>query len=249
MQEYWESYMRPLEGHPAMIGFNADVSGDVPDLEHGYVAFVKVMLKRPTDKGLVDPDEADTLMAIEDRLEMESLRYRSGKYIGRIITQGEVDLIYYLRHDFEWQDTVVAAMRHFESYTYQAGSREDSEWEVYQKLLFPTLKEWQLIHNHHACDRLRQAGDVLKTKRAIEHTMFFEAIEDRAAFTASIIKEGFSIQAEMAPTADLPFYGLQFYRIDPAEHYDIDTLTLGLIESGERFDGQYDGWETSLVKH
>jgi hypothetical protein len=236
MQEYWEVYMKPMEGHPSMVSFNAGVADDVPDDQYMYVGFVKVPLKSPTAEGLISAEEEDDIGFIEDRLEMESLRYRHGKYI------------YYLKLDFEWGDAAAAAMKHFEEYTYESGSRMDMEWEVYQKLLFPTTKEWQIIQNHRACDQLKEAGDNLRLPRAIEHKMFFEMPENRTAFAVHMDGEGFRVQKEFEPTDEVPLYGLQFYRIDAPFYYDIDALTLSIIAKGEGFNGQYDGWETSLVK-
>ena len=97
MQEYWESYVKPIEDKKAMISFNAGVADSVPNPEFMYVAFVKVKLNSPKEDGLVTEEEANDVGFIEDRLEMESLRWRSGKYIGRIISQGEVNFIYYLK--------------------------------------------------------------------------------------------------------------------------------------------------------
>jgi hypothetical protein len=248
MQEYWEGYMKPIDGHPAMVSFNAEVSDTVPDSEYMYLGFVKVKLRNPKDDGLVNKDEGDDVGFIEDRLEMESLRYRAGKYIGRIITQGEVNFIYYLKMDFEWKNTVEATMKHFPEYSYEFGSRIDTEWEVYQKLLFPTVKEWQIIQNHHACDMLKEQGDNLRLERAIEHKMYFNSDEKRKEFIDLISAEGFTVQKELEPTEDQEIYGLQFYRIDKPFYYDIDELTIKLIDLGNSCEGQYDGWESSLVK-
>ncbi len=248
MQEYWEEYMKPIGGHPALVSFNAQVADFVPDMEYMYVGFAKVKLKAPTAEGLVSKDEQDDVGFIEDRLEMESLRYRAGKYIGRIITQGEINFIYYLKLDFEWGDTVNAAAKYFEEYSFESGSRMDMEWEVYQKLLFPTDIEWQIIQNHHTCKQLQEEGDTLKTPRAIEHKIYFESSDARASFLEEIEKEGFQklqeVELENAPLT----FGLKFYRIDAPFYYDIDSLTLSLIDKGRAYGAQYDGWETSLVK-
>lgn len=249
MQEYWESYMKPLEGYPALISFNAGVADDVPNPEFLYVGFVKVKLQNPKEDGLVTQDESDDVGFIEDRLEMESLRWRSGKYIGRIISQGEVNFIYYLKMDFEWNNTVVAAMKHFPEYTYEFGSRMDMEWEVYQRLLFPSVKEWQIIANHHACDSLKEQGDNLRMKRAIEHKAYFKSDEDRQNFKVLVESEGFQCQKELeVPFNNNIMFGVQFYRVDSPFYYDIDTLTLKIIEMSDTFAGMYDGWECSLVK-
>ena len=248
MQEYWEEYMKPIEGEPAVVSFNAEVSDNAPDMAYMYVGFVKVKLNHPTKEGLVSKEEQDDVGFIEDRLEMECLRYRAGKYIGRIITQGEINFIYYLKLDFEWTDTVNSAMKYFENYTFEHGSRMDAEWEVYQKLLFPTIEQWQIIQNHHSCDALVNAGDNLQIKRAIEHKMYFNTDEDLKTFLQKIEQEGFQKQKILEPTEELSLYGLQFYRMDTPHYYSIDELTLSLIDTGLAHNGKYDGWETSLVK-
>ncbi len=248
MQEYWESYMKPIDGHKAMVSFNAGVSDFVPDEAFLYVGFLKVKLHNPKENGLVNDEESNDVGFIEDRLEMESLRYRAGKYIGRIISNGEVTFIYYLKMDFEWKDTVANAMSHFTEYEYEFGSRTDTEWEVYQKLLFPNIKEWQIITNHHACDNLKEEGDTLKTPRAIEHKVYFQTIEDKENFIELIESDGFKVLKEIEMSEkSIVKYGLKFYRIDSVFYYDIDELTIKLIDYSQECKGEYDGWESSLV--
>jgi hypothetical protein len=248
MQEYWESYVKPIEGHKAMVAFNAGIADSMPNYEYMYVGFVKIKLKNPKEDGLVTENESDDVGFIEDRLEMESLRWRSGKYIGRIISNGEVTFIYALKLDFEWSNTVVSAMEHFD-YKYEYGSRQDMEWEVYQKLLFPTIRQWQIIANHHACDNLKKDGDNLHLERAIEHKAYFKNNENRQEFIKLIEAEGFKNKNEM----EIPFkgevmYGVEFYCKDKPFYYDIDALTMKIIDMSDICNGLYDGWECSLVK-
>ena len=249
MQEYWESYIKPIDGHKAMVSFNAGMADSVPNPEYMYVGFVKVKLQNPKEDGLVDEEESNDVGFIEDRLEMESLRWRSGKYIGRIISNGEVNFIYYLKLDFEWSNTVSCAMQHFDGYTYEYGSRIDMEWEVYQKLLFPTLREWQIIANHHSCNKLLEQGDNLHLERAMEHKAYFDSKENRAKFIELIEQKGFKNQKEMeVPFQGKTMYGVQFYRKDAPFYYNIDELSMQLIDYCQQFSGEYDGWECSLVK-
>ena len=248
MQGYWEEYIKTVDSHPAMISLNVSASEDGSSEDHGYVAFVKVKLRVPTEDGFVAKDEIDDITFIEDRLELESLRYRHGQYVGRVISANHITFIYYLKLDFEWSDSVNAAMSHFQDYSFEFGSRTDSDWEVYQKLLFPTDKEWQIIHNHHACDELSSAGDTLQTPRAIEHTSYFKTPQAREQFSAFIVSEDFKILENIEPSVETPAYGVKFYRIDVPHYHAIDNLTMTLIEYSKSYDGEYDGWETSLVK-
>ena len=105
-----------------------------------------------------------------------------------------------------------------------------------------------MIHNHRACDKLRASGDNLRLPRAIEHRVFFETAEARGSFAQAVTAEGFKVQKEVPPSEKTPQCGLHFYRTDTPFYYDIDALTLYLIELGGRFGGEYDGWETSLVR-
>ena len=248
MQEYWESYVKQVDGHKAMVSFNAGISDEISNYEFMYVGFVKVKLKNPMENGLVGEYESDDVGFIEDRIEMESLRWRSGKYIGRIISNGEVNFIYALKLDFEWSNTVSEAMKHFD-YEYEYGSKTDMEWKVYRNLLFPTIKEWQIITNHHACNSLKEQGDSLKEKRAIEHKSYFNTVDDRAKFMELLEKENFTKQKETEiPFRDKIMYGVEFYRKDVPFYYDIDEITLKIIEMCESCSGYYDGWECSVNK-
>jgi hypothetical protein len=248
MQEIWESYMKPVDGRPAAVAFNAEAAETAPDAALAIAGFVKVALCQPTEEGLICDAEADEIGFIEDRLEFEVLRYRIGKYMGRIVSDGEVHFIFYLSMDFEWPDIAEVALGAFGTYSYSAASRPDPEWEIYFKLLYPTVREWQMIHNHHTCEQLQSAGDNLRLPRAIEHRAYFDTEEQAAMFQAQIEAERFTVSRKIAPDDAQTMYGLLFYRIDSPYFYDIDALTLKLIDWTEAFEGQYDGWETSLVK-
>lgn len=248
MQEYWESYVKAIDAHKSSVSFNASFKESREDEGFNYVGFVQMTLLQPNEHGQVSANESDMLAMIEDRLEMEALRYRCGKYVGRIVSNGELFFIYYLKEDFEWQNAVTAAMSHFKTYDYTSHSKLDMAFEIYDKLLFPTPKQWQLIVNHHACDALQEQGDALHMQRAIEHTAYFKTQEELQTFSAAVVTKAFTIQKEFDALLDeQPLFGVQFYRQDSAHYHDIDALTLELIDAAALCNGQYDGWESSKV--
>ncbi|MDP3464611.1 MAG: DUF695 domain-containing protein [Sulfuricurvum sp.] len=248
MQEYWELYMKQIDGNIASVLVNAGITVELPSEDKFTMGFIKVTMKAPNDKGLVSEEEEAQLSFIEDKIEMESLRYRIGSYVGKIVSDGLMTFIYYLKHDFDWPDMVQAAMKEFPDYSYEYGSKMDSEWEIYHKLLFPTPIEWQIIQNHKVCDNLKANGDSLHLPRAIEHKAYFETVEKRDAFVERIGSESFKVKDLMEANENTPMVGISFYRQDKPFYYDIDTLTLHLIDLAYQCEGQYDGWETSVVK-
>ena len=248
MQEYWELYMKQLDGNIASILVNAGISAELPSEDKYFMGFIKLIMKSPNERGLIGEEEEVQLGFIEDKIEMESLRYRIGNYVGKIVSNGEINFIYYLKHDFEWADVVSTAMKEFPDYEYEYGSKLDADWEIYHKLLFPTAIEWQIIQNHKVCDHLKSQGDSLHLPRAIEHKAYFETIEQREAFIVKIESDGFKVKELIETNTHNSMIGIGFYRQDKPFYYDIDALSLHLIDLSHQCGGQYDGWETSVVK-
>ena len=249
MQEYWELYMKNLEGSPASILFNAGISMEMDEIKYVYptIAFVKVKLKEPNERGLLSENEEPELSYIEDKLEASLIKFRIGKYVGRVISNGYVTFLYYLQFTYNWQDFLEFALDEFSHYEISSGFQDDGEWNYYQKLLYPTSKEWQIIQNHKVCDAMRMKGDNLHLPRAIEHKLFFAENSDSShVLLEKLESEGFKIQNEIEN--DEGVKGVSFYRIDKPFYHDIDELTLYLIDLLEAHGASYDGWETSIVK-
>ncbi len=248
MQEYWELYMKNLEGHPASILFNAGISMETEELRstHPTVSFVKVMLKEPNENGLLSKGEESEILFLEDKLEATMLKFRIGKYVGRIITDNTVTFLFYMQFTYNWQDFLEFALKEFDSYEITNGFSDDSEWNYYQNLLYPTAKEWQMIQNHRVCKSLKDSGDNLQIARAIEHKLYFVDFSKKDILIKELENKGFVIQNEIENEDGIK--GLSFYRLDKPFYVDIDELTLDLIDTLQRNGASYDGWETSLVK-
>jgi regulator of RNase E activity RraB len=249
MQEYWELYMKNLEGKAASVLFNAGISMEIDAIKYIYpqIAFVKVKLKESKENGLLSENEEPEISYLEDKLEASLIKFRIGKYVGRVISDGYVTFLYYLQFTFNWQDFLNFALDEFESYEITSGFQEDGEWNYYNKLLYPTTREWQLIQNHKVCDQLKSKEDKLHLPRAIEHKVFFKNENAKEAMIEGLIKEGFKIKDELENEEGVK--GLSFYRTDKPFYHDIDTLTLHLIDMLESYDAHYDGWETTVVKY
>ncbi|MDQ7085613.1 MAG: DUF695 domain-containing protein [Sulfurovum sp.] len=249
MQEYWEIYMKNLEGKPASIQFNAGISMEVEDLGYTYpiVAYVKAKLKEPKENGLLGENEEPEILFLEDKLEASMIKFRIGKYVGRVISDGYVTFLYYVQYTYNWPDFIEFALNQHASYEVSNGHSQDGEWNYYKKLLYPTAKEWQLIQNHKVCDNLKEQDDNLYLARAIQHTLYFpEGEEQKEALIATLNKQNFKIQSEVKNEEGVK--GFKFYRLDKPFYHDIDALTLSLIDMLEEYGASYDGWETSVVK-
>lgn len=248
MQEYWEIYMKQIDGVPALVFFNAGISMDIEEIKTVYpqIGFVKAVLKEPNKKGQLSESEEPEISYLEDKLEASMIKFRIGKYVGKVISGGEVTFMYYLQFTYNWQDFLNFALEEFGHYEISSGYQDDNEWNYYQKLLYPTPREWQIIQNHKACDHLKANNDKLYLPRAIEHKAFFNKKDSREKAVKKLEEDGFQILSEIENNDGVK--GVRFFRIDKPFYYDIDNLTLDLIDMLEVCGASYDGWETSIVK-
>lgn len=247
MKENWEHYTRNANGELTSIQLNTSIYLDVEEIEFAYpnIVFVKLKLKEPTETGLLSQNEESAILQIENILEAELIKSNSGVYVGRIISAGNVEFLYYLESTHKLQDFLDYGQNEVQSYDISTSHQEDGTWSTYQKLLYPTPKEWQMIENHHVCDKLKAAGRNLELPLVIVHKLQFISEYKKRDLIEELTDEGFQINDDL--TTEDGYSGFTFERIDKPTYENIDALTLHLIDVLDIYDAKYDGWETSSI--
>ena len=78
--------------------------------------------------------------------------------------------------------------------------------------------------------------------------MYFGNSADRDKFAAFIVKKKYKIESKnLIKDSKLP-YQLQISRIDMVDLEAITKITLELRKKALEFRGDYDGWETFVIK-
>jgi regulator of RNase E activity RraB len=96
---------------------------------------------------------------------------------------------------------------------------------------------------------LMKAGDNLEKARRVDHWIYFKNKNDKELFISYAIKNGFSIEKNGRNKADAEGkFGLQIFRTDKVDPNSIMQITTELKKEAQKFDGEYDGWETEVVK-
>jgi hypothetical protein len=94
-----------------------------------------------------------------------------------------------------------------------------------------------------------KSGDALTKERIVEHWIYFLTDKDRNCFLEQIKSDGFTID-EKNIRSDLKHpYQLKISRSDSVDPYKITTVTLALRKKAATSKGEYDGWETVLIKN
>jgi len=246
MTDNWKSYFCNVNDSPASIFVNLGVRDDVPISSKPWLLWVWVYFQSPRADGLSDDKEGPTLFKIEDALSLQLSRNCRAILCGRITTEGRREFYFYGETPDHFSATVTTALADFEGYKFDIGEQEDSLWEQYLNVLYPSAEDLERIKNRDLLDVLEEKGDVLSAAREVQHWTYFRSEASRASFRNAAVEAGFSIVSESRAKGDLPF-GISVVRTQPVEQALIDATVIELLRLTQRFQGEYDGWETPVI--
>lgn len=277
MNDNWDVYFCRVDDKPASILVNIGLAASAPDAERPVLGYVTVPLDEPDEHGLPGQEEYDRLADLEDALEEALSKTCDARYVGRLATDGRLDLFFYLPGDQDWHKAVTEAAEGFEHDDWGAGSAEDKDWSTYLDFLFPGFPELLFIQNRRACDKLLAGGDDLSLTRFINHWAEFPTAEAMRDFAGEAQELGFLIeedgeedgeteggdedagrdasagkeqteQTEQAEQANRATAPARRIRLARADApANMDEVTLQLAELARSHGGLYTGWSCAVV--
>lgn len=249
MSEHWDIYFSYIEDKVASIVLDMEVFEEINTEEYNYAHCLRVHLKEPNEDGLPIGAEAEKLGEIEESI-IEFLEPQNFINVGRVSSDGIRDIIFYSGQ--EMQDAVVeAAERFMKPVNYEVeifNIEEDENWGFYFHFLYPNQYEQQHMGNQHVVDSLENSGDKLEVARKVEHWVYFDDKKMMKRFAEAVIREGFSIEMEKDEMTEEGKYMLAISRVDSVDLQSINEVTDLLVETSEKFEGEYDGWETLVIE-
>jgi uncharacterized protein (TIGR01619 family) len=246
MTDNWKSYFCTVNESPASILVNLGLRDHAPVIAKPWLLWVWIYLRFPRADGLSDSREAPTLFKMEDALTLQLSRCCDAILSGKITTQCRREFYFYGGTQEGFHDAVASALAEFEGYRFDVGKQEDSLWEQYLNVLYPSPEDSERIKNRDVLDVLENQGDVSTVTREVRHWIYFASEESRALFREAVVQAGFRNVSESHTTGDLSFE-IVVARSQPVDQKCIDETTIELVRLAQRFDGDYDGWETQVI--
>lgn len=260
MHNDWDSYFCEVEDKPASIVVNLGLAEEADEADFPSLCYVSIFFKEPDKDGFPADSEEGTIAAMEDAL-MESFHAPdTGRCAGHCLTNGKLDIFFYLESGENWPDNAAAVLDHFPSHKWEAGSHYDPDWELYFGFLYPDEVCMLHIQNRRACDRLEELGDDLSISRRLEHWAVFPA-KEKAETYASMAKEMgytlegfeetvFAVEDDGNGASDdrqtPPAWQVRLSRPDCPE--DSDEVSLLLFGLAREQGGEYMGWSCTKLK-
>jgi|SRR5882672_1169021 len=246
MTDNWKPYLCNVNSKLASILVDLGLRASVPIGSKPWLLWTWVYFQSPRADGLSDSKEAPTLYKIEDALDLALSHACQAIPCGRITTEGRREFYFYAETKNGFRHAVEAALKGFKGYRFDTGQQEDSLWEQYLNVLYPSPEDLQRIANMDLLDVLAEKGDILTVAREVQHWVYFRSEPSRDFFRNAAATAGFKIMSESSSEGELPF-GISVARVQSIEQSSIDRTVIELLNLSRRFDGEYDGWETPIV--
>jgi uncharacterized protein (TIGR01619 family) len=243
----WDFYMCRLDDKPAFIFLPLDLVKDPPLAKYPHLCIVRLHFLHPREDGLSSNEEFDTLVAVEDSVQETLTAGQAAIYAGRLTTDGYRAFVFYTSAPEGCQEQVAEVMRGFAAYEYTTSTRTDENWNLYREFLYPAPKQFESIQNRRVLASLEKNDDPLTQAREIDHWAHFPTAEARDRYVQKALELGYTPRPAEAARDQGGFPG-RVFRVDVPSYANIDNVTWPLHEAATEAGGEYDGWESPVVR-
>ena len=245
----WDFYLCDLDGNTGSYFLNLALINIIPIVEKNAFLWIELTLNKPTEDGMSSQQEYDTLISLEDQLIPEITELFNAIYVGRLTHSGTRDFYFYLNENTYDAKLVEKAIHKFSEYQIKFGLKNDPLWDIYRETLYPNIYAMQSITNDRVIRNLENHGDTLIAERPVEHWCYFKTNKGREKFIEAIQIKGFEIKAQSYNDESKKPYCVQLVRMDSVKLTHINDVTWELVELCIENDGEYDGWETPVIRN
>lgn len=243
----WDVYFKQLDGSTASILLDLQYRDPPPPSSADTRYRVRVTMLDPTEHGLGSTPESAALEPIEDAI-AERAQALGLVHVAHVKHNGINDIAFYGPTGKLDALRAIAEAAPLGGRRVEVSAEADPGWRYYKDTLVPDPERWQWMGDRRVVDTLREHGDLLVTPRRVDHWAYFSTPMARQRFVDGAVLEGFELDATTDDN-DLPrVFGAQVFRTDPVELEAIHAVVMKLVALAERNGGDYDGWETEIVK-
>lgn len=247
--EDWNFYMCQIDEVPASYFLNLALAKIAPITNRSTLLWVEIKMNCSRKDGLSSSEEFEHLAQIEDQIIPALTSELAILYVGRLTHNHLRDLYFYCEDGTDPEHIINEVMQFYPEYRYRFDQKLDSDWSTYFNYMYPSKEIMQTISNRSVIENLQNHGDNLEVARAIDHWIYFKNEVDLHKFVEIILSWDFQInQRNKIEEYDGFPYQLQISKTEFVDQQSIDHCTLQLSQLANQLNGEYDGWETVVIK-
>jgi hypothetical protein len=245
---YWDVYMAQYEKGAGSTVINMGLKSQAPDKNFRFLLSTGVHFNDCTADGFPSQAEFVKLYVISDSVKRLVAGMVSYILAGSFTYQCERKDYYYIKDTNNiWEKLSVLYRKQFPGYQPIINIRDDATWEAYLTFLYPNEETMEYMQNQKVVMKLEESGDKLDKERLVDHWFYFPDAKSRDSFIAFARAKGFKIESKEMRDGTRPFQ-LRINRMDKVDLPSISKLTLELRREARKYNAQYDGWETFVVR-
>ena len=246
MGENWQFFPCSMGEDQAFIYLNVSIDDAIAEAPQS-LAKLRLTYKSTHPNGLPMDVEFEPVKEIEDRIEGYS-KEADDWYVGRVTVSGHrIFYVYTSRGEPDWTDFVTTLSAE-SGYEIRLSLRDDPAHRGYHDDLFPTEDDWRVIHDLQVIEALARSGDDGSETRKVDHWVYFDTKASATDFVTWAESDRFTEDAEYSHPTDDGRYCVRLYHHGTVKIGDISSHTIALRRKAEEYGGDYDGWETLVVK-
>lgn len=250
LMDDWDTYMASYKNGAGSVLLNLALKEKAPMANYTYVVITGVKAKDCGKDGFPTSQEFQTLYKISDDVNDLIEKKKRRILAGTFTYQCERTDYFYVNDTVLLRKYLTDYYRtYYPQYGYIIQIQEDKNWSRYLKFLYPNEETKESMANQKVILQLTKSGDKLTKERRIDHWLYFKTEDDRRNFFIKIADQKFLVEKmDLMKDGRTHPYSLQMYRTDIPELSGITRLTLYLNKEAAKYNGQYDGWETVVIK-
>ena len=220
-----------------------------PIENYGEQIWFSVKFMDPDENGFTTRGEFEMINAIEDSI-LDNISSKNRIILaGAVKTDGRLDLYIYTQSIKGIEDIINSTMKtKFKDYLYAIDTKQDKEWNVYYKFLYPNPYELQTIQNRNIVMLLEQNGDNPEVKRKVDHWIDFKDKNNLKTFIDSVAEKGYEVLSEQGNDQKEFKYSVNITREDITVLSEVNNYVWELVELATENNGIYGGWGCLIAK-
>jgi hypothetical protein len=246
----WDTYLAQYEKGPGSTTLNMALLKAAAQKNLPFLVITGVTTQDCGKEGFPTKEAFDQLYKLSDHIEEVISETTVNELAGSFTYQCERLDYFYVHDTLQLRKKLTALYTSkYSHYTPTITIKKDRDWEAYTKFLYPNEQTREYMANEKVLNGLRLAGDALEKPRTIEHWLYFNSSKEREQFITYAVREKFKIESIAFVKKEKQPYQVQISRTDNIELPSLNKLTLELKQKAKELNGNYDGWESPVLRN
>ncbi|MFK7749396.1 MAG: DUF695 domain-containing protein [Kordia sp.] len=247
--EVWNTYQAKQEKGVSSTNLRMDLIEKAPINGYDFLFYVKIKYRVTKESDFPIGNKLKKLYAIKNAISEKMKSVSDSKYVGSFMFDGSRFEYYYVKDASDIERHIDKLFRNkFRGEKYEVYVKSDPAWDLYINFLYPNDEIRNFMSNRDTVVQLKNIGDDVTKPRKIEHFATFSSINEMNLFADAVEKLSYTIDYKKKVKNDKFPHEVKFYRDNSVTLDNTMKFTTELINLAKEMNGNYDGWETFVVK-